>query len=55
MKDMTDEKLLELLDLYVEMNEKKDIIIDRMGELLCKQARELAHYRNMYRLEQDEK
>ena len=54
MKDMTDEKLLELLELYMDMNEKKDEVIDRMGDLLYKQAQELAHYRNLYRLERKE-
>lgn len=54
MKDLTDEKLLELLELYMDMNEKKDKVIERMGDLLYKQAQELAHYRNMYRLERTE-
>ncbi len=53
MKEMSEEKLLELLELYMEMNEQKDQIIDHMGRLLYKQAQELAHFRNMYRIEQD--
>ena len=54
MNEMTDEKLLELLDLYIDMNEKKDEVIERMGALLYKQAQELAHYRNMYHLERQD-
>ena len=54
MTEMTDEKLLELLELYMQMNEQKDEVIDRMGDLIYRQAQELAHYRNMYRLEHHE-
>ncbi len=54
MKDLSDEKLLELLEMYMAMNEKKDEVIDRMGDLLYRQAQELAHLKNMYHLEKDE-
>ncbi len=52
--NMSDDKLLELLDMYMDMNETKDEIIDRMGQLLRKQAQELAHLKNMHRLESDQ-
>jgi hypothetical protein len=51
MEKMTDEKLLELLDMYIDMCEQRDEVIGKMGEMLHRQAIELAHYRNMYRLE----
>ena len=53
MKELSDGELLELLEMYMEMNDKKDEIISRMGELLYRQQLELANYRNIARQEED--
>lgn len=55
MREVNDEKLLELLELYMDLNEKKDQVIEQMGQLLYRQSLELAHYRNLHKIESEEK
>lgn len=44
---MEDCNLLELLDTYIEMVEKQDEIISRLGKIIARQATELKHYENV--------
>lgn len=45
---------VELLELYMDLAEKQEEMIFTMSQLIKKQALELAHFRNMYRVEQSE-
>ena len=44
---LTDDELLEALEMYIDMNEKKDDIIQDMGKIILRQATELANLRNI--------
>lgn len=44
----------ELLELYMNLAEKQEEMIFAMSQLIKKQALELAHFRNIYRVEQSE-
>jgi hypothetical protein len=53
---LTDDELLEALEMYIDMNEKKDEIIQNMGKIILKQATDLANLRNIETVElQEEK
>lgn len=53
---LTDDELLEALEMYIDMNEKKDDIIQDMGKIILRQATELANLRNIETVElQEEK
>lgn len=43
---MDEENWLELIDLYVEMVEKQDEIICRMGKIIARQAQDLQLIKN---------
>lgn len=45
---MDESKLLELLELYIDMVDKQDEAIHRLSEIIKKQAYEIAHMRNLY-------
>ncbi len=45
---MDESKLLELLDLYIDMVEKQDEAIRQLSEIIRKQSYEIAHMRNLY-------
>lgn len=49
-----EESFLELLEIFMELNEKQDEIIFRLSKLLSKQATELAHLRNLMNVEASE-
>ncbi|MCD8011671.1 MAG: hypothetical protein LUG99_00565 [Lachnospiraceae bacterium] len=49
-----EESFLELLEIFMELNEKQDEIIVRLSRLLSKQATELAHLRNLMNVEASE-
>ena len=44
-------RLLELLELYMDLVEKQDVAIYHMSNVIRRQAEELQHVRNLYRLE----
>lgn len=46
---MSDDNLLELLEMYIEMTERQDEIIHKLSVVVARQATELAHLRNMMR------
>ena len=52
MSQLSDDELLETLELYIAMTEKQDEIIDHLNQIIRKQATELAHLRNILRIEQ---
>lgn len=52
MSRLSDDELLETLELYIEMTEKQDEIIHHLGEIIQRQATDLAHLRNILRIEQ---
>ena len=52
MSHLSDDELLETLELYIAMTEKQDEIIHHLGEVIRRQATELAHLRNILRIEQ---
>ena len=45
---MDESKLLELLDLYIDMVEKQDEAIRQLSDIIRKQSYEIAHMRNLY-------
>ena len=47
--DSTNE--LELLEMYLELTEKQEELIERLTQLTVKQAREVAHLRNLLNAE----
>jgi len=47
MRNYSDDQLLELLDLYIEMTEKQDETISKLSRIVAKQATELAHLRSV--------
>lgn len=51
---LTDDELLEALEMYIDMNEKKDDIIQDMGKIILRQATELANLRNIKTVEEQE-
>ncbi len=51
---MSDDTILETLELYIEMTEKQDDIIHHMSAIIARQATELAQMRNLMRVEQAE-
>ena len=53
MSHLSDDELLETLELYIAMTEKQDEIIHHLGEVIRRQATELAHLRNILRVEQN--
>ena len=52
MSQLSDDELLETLELYIAMTEKQDEIIHHLNQIIRKQATELAHLRNILRIEQ---
>ena len=52
MSQLSDDELLETLELYIAMTEKQDEVIHHLGEIIRKQATDLAHLRNILRIEQ---
>ena len=44
-------RLLELLELYMDLVEKQDVAIYHMSKVIRRQEGELQHVRNLYRLE----
>ena len=44
-------RLLELLELYMDLVEKQDVAIYHMSNVIRRQEEELQHVRNLYRLE----
>lgn len=44
-------RLLELLELYMDLVEKQDVAIYHMSKVIRRQEEELQHVRNLYRLE----
>ena len=44
-------RLLELLELYMDLVEKQDVSIYHMSKVIRRQEEELQHVRNLYRLE----
>ena len=44
-------RLLELLELYMDLVEKQDVAIYHMSKVIHRQEEELQHVRNLYRLE----
>lgn len=49
--DMGNDRMLELLEIYTEMTEKQGDLIYQLGQIVKKQAIELAHLRNMLNVE----
>lgn len=49
MNEVSDENLLELLELYMEMVEKQDVAIYHMSNVIKKQATEIQHYKNLHK------
>ena len=54
MEYLEESSLLELLDLYMDMCEKQDEIICRLGRIVAKQAQDIQHYKNLFRIEEEE-
>lgn len=52
MDHLSEDELLEALELYIEMTEKQDEVIHHLGAVIRKQAIELAHLRNIMKFEQ---
>ena len=48
---MENDRMLELLEIYTEMTEKQGDLIYQLGQIVKKQAIELAHLRNMLNVE----
>ena len=48
---MKNDRMLELLEIYTEMTEKQGDLIYQLGQIVKKQAIELAHLRNMLNVE----
>ena len=44
-------RLLEMLELYMDLVEKQDVAIYHMSKVIRRQEEELQHVRNLYRLE----
>ena len=44
---ISEDQVLELLEIYMEMTEKQDEVIARLSKLVAKQATDLAHLRNI--------
>lgn len=51
---MSEDKVLELLEIYMDLTDKQDEIIFQLGKLVKKQATELAHLRNLLNVETNE-
>jgi hypothetical protein len=51
---MDEDQVLELIEDYTDILEKQDEIIFRLGRIVKKQAVELAHLRNLMKVEADE-
>ena len=47
MRNLSDDQLLELLDLYIDMTEKQDETISKLSRIVARQATELAHLRSV--------
>lgn len=54
MENLDEASLLELLDLYMDMVEKQDEVICRLGRIVSRQAQDILHYKNIYRIEEEE-
>jgi len=54
MSQLSDDELLEILELYIAMTEKQDEVIHHLGEIIQRQATELAHLRNIMKMEQEQ-
>lgn len=48
---MSEDQVLELLDIYMTLTEKQDEIIARLSAVVAKQATELAHIKNLSRMD----
>ena len=51
MQELADDKMLEIIETYMDMIEKQDETIHHMGDLILRQAEELAQWRNLQRSE----
>lgn len=47
-EEISDDNLLELLEIYMEMVEKQDVAIYHMSKVIAKQATEIKHYKNLH-------
>lgn len=47
MENLDEASLLELLDLYMDMVEKQDEVICRLGRIVSRQATDIQHYKNI--------
>lgn len=54
LEDLDEGALLELLELYMDMVEKQDEVICRLGRLVSRQATEILHYKNILNIESEE-
>lgn len=54
MENLNEASLLELLDLYMDMVEKQDEVICRLGRIVSRQAQDILHYKNIYHIEEEE-
>lgn len=54
LEDLNEAALLELLELYMEMVEKQDEVICRLGRLVSRQATDILHYKNILNIESEE-
>lgn len=44
----SEDQLLELLELYMDLVEKQDVAIYHMSKVIAKQATEIQHYKNIH-------
>lgn len=47
-EEISEEGLLELLEIYMELVEKQDVAIYHMSKVISKQATEIQHYKNLH-------
>lgn len=45
----SEDQLLELLELYMDLVEKQDVAIYHMSKVIAKQATEIQHYKNIHK------
>ncbi len=54
MENLNEDSLLELLEMYMDMVEKQDEVICRLGRIVSRQATDIQHYKNLYNIEAEE-
>lgn len=47
-EEISEESLLGLLEIYMELVEKQDVAIYHMSKVIAKQATEIQHYKNLH-------